>query len=221
MDQKNSLIYDIPKKVYEEVEKYCKLNQIENINDFMFQCFKQGFDIKKYGLLGDDSGKTGVIQEKIVEVEVIREKRVEVPIEVIKEVIVEKEIPIEIITEKVVEKIVEVPVEKIVVKTEYITDDSKVTELLDMIKSLESEIENKNQQLIEITKQLEEKSNQPVKTDKSHLLQETIQKLKKQNIDLENQVKELKEKLKQVDTFDNQKKVVYHNGSDINKDLIK
>lgn len=217
MDQKNSLIYDIPKKVYEEVEKYCKLNKIENISDFMFQCFRQGFDIKKYGLLGEDSGKIGGTQEKQVEIEVIREKRVEVPVEVIKEVIVEKEIPIEIIKEKIVEKIVEVPVEKIV----KVSDNTQINELLLKIQQLEFLIQEKTQLNESLQNELNQKLKQNNNEEKTKLLQETLQKLRKQNIDLENQVKELKEKLKNITLFDNNGKVVYHNGSDINKDLIK
>ncbi len=69
--------------------KYKKLLQ-------MYLCFKQGFDIKKYCLLG----KTLNEGEEHLKSEVIREIRVEVPIEIIKEV----------------EKIVEVPVEKVVIQ---------------------------------------------------------------------------------------------------------
>jgi hypothetical protein len=209
MQEKNSLIYDIPKKVYEDVEKYCKLNNIDDIGDFMFKCFKQGFDIEKYGLLGDDSGKTGGVQEKRVEIEVIREKRVEVPVEV----------------EKIVEKIIEKPVveyvDREVIKTEYITDDSKTNELLLKIQQLEIEIKNKEDETNNLKLQLDPIPKQEAKPDKSNLLQETIQKLKKQNIDLEIELKELKEKFKNFESFDNEKKVVYHRGSDINKNLIK
>ncbi len=71
------------------VKEYCKLNNIEDVDKFITKCYTEGFNIKKYGLLGDDSGKTDIVGEKQVEIEVIREIRVEVPIEVIKEVIVE------------------------------------------------------------------------------------------------------------------------------------
>jgi len=71
------------------VQEYCKLNNIEDVDKFITKCYTEGFNIKKYGLLGDDSGKTDIVGEKQVEIEVIREIRVEVPIEVIKEVIVE------------------------------------------------------------------------------------------------------------------------------------
>ena len=68
------------------VQEYCKLNNIEDVDKFISKCYTEGFNINKYGLLGDDSGKTDIVGEKQVEIEVIREIRVEVPVEVIKEV---------------------------------------------------------------------------------------------------------------------------------------
>ena len=124
-----------------DIQSYCKTNNIEDVEKFVKDCFRQGFDVKKYGLLGDDNpSKPGVVEEKWVEKEVIREIRVEVPVEVIKEV----EIIKEVVVEKPVEIIKEVPVEKIVTKTEYITDDTKVNELIKKIEDLETG----NEQLI-------------------------------------------------------------------------
>jgi len=78
MEQKNSKIFK--EKNMQAVSAYCSANNIEDVNDFIYKCFRQGFDIEKYGFLG----KTGGIEEKQVEIEVIREIRVEVPVEVIK-----------------------------------------------------------------------------------------------------------------------------------------
>ena len=44
----------ISEKYKDNIFEYCKLNNIENINDFVNSCFKQGFDIKKYGYLRKD-----------------------------------------------------------------------------------------------------------------------------------------------------------------------
>ena len=99
-------MFSIEIKNNKEVYDFCMHNGITDINKFIQDCFKQGFDIRKYGLLGEtlnegekdlsDSRKTcgieekregiEVIREKQAEKEVIREKRVEVPVEVIKEV---------------------------------------------------------------------------------------------------------------------------------------
>lgn len=36
-------------KIKEEIEKYCKLNFINNIDDFINDCLTIGFNVKKYG----------------------------------------------------------------------------------------------------------------------------------------------------------------------------
>ena len=122
MDSKNSKIFN--KEIMQAVSAFCESQEIKDIDNFIYLCFKQGFDIKKYGFLG----KTDNEEEKRVEIEVIREKRVEVPIEIIKEVEVIKEVekiievPVEIIKE--VEKIVEVPIE-IIKEVEKIVEVTK------------------------------------------------------------------------------------------------
>ena len=57
-------------KYRDDILNYCKMNNIGDIDLFVGQCFKQGFDIKKYGFLGGNSTPTEVIKEieKIVEV---------------------------------------------------------------------------------------------------------------------------------------------------------
>ena len=41
------------KEILSSVNSFCKLNNIEDKDDFIYLCFKQGFDIKKFGLLGE------------------------------------------------------------------------------------------------------------------------------------------------------------------------
>jgi hypothetical protein len=123
MEQKNLSTINLSRKQLKDVEEFCKLNKIENVEEFLFKCFIGGYEIEKYGLLQNSGGS----REKWVEKEVIVEKRVEVPVEVIiekpiieyveveKEII--KEIPREVIVEKIVEVTKEIPVEKIVERT--------------------------------------------------------------------------------------------------------
>ena len=171
MEQKNLSTINLSRKQLKDVEEFCKLNKIENVEEFLVKCFVEGYEIEKYGLLQNSGGS----REKWVEKEVIVEKRVEVPVEVIIEkpiieyVEVEKEIIKEIIVEKVVEKIVEIiqeiPVEKIVIqevikeipvevkveKKVYITDDEAVKQLGEKITNLEEE----KSQLLSKIQQLE------------------------------------------------------------------
>ncbi len=132
------------------VQEYCKLNNIEDVDKFITKCYTEGFNIKKYGLLGDDSGKIGGIEEKQVEIEVIKEIRVEVPVEVIKEVIVEVEV--------IKEVIVEVPVPNIDKIGDEPEPNDKVLLLQETLQKLRKELSLKNERIDElekINKQLE------------------------------------------------------------------
>ena len=201
------------KETLGSVESFCKLNNIDDVNSFIKNIFQEGFNIKKYGLLGKtlnegekdlmDPRKTGGIEEKRVEIEVIREIRVEVPVEVIKEV------------EKIVEVIKEV--EKII----YTTDDIQINELGGKIAELEEErqifstkianLEEERQIFSTKTEEMEnnfqneiskkdkeldgliQKLDNPVTNDKIKLLQETLQKLRGELLDKNKKIKELEQ----------------------------
>ena len=83
MEQKNSKIFS--KETIQSVTAFCESQEIKDINNFMYLCFKQGFDIKKYGFLGETE------QEKVIEV----------PIEIIKEVEKIVEVPVEKVVTKI------------------------------------------------------------------------------------------------------------------------
>jgi ElaB/YqjD/DUF883 family membrane-anchored ribosome-binding protein len=154
------------------VSAFCESQEIKDIDQFMYLCFKQGFDIKRYGFLG----KTGGEQEKLVEIEVIKEIRVEVPVEVIKEVEkevikevvrevpVEKEVIKEVVKEVPVEKVVikevikEVPVDRVVEKIIYTSDDTQINELLSKIDQLNGEISTKTLEIDRIREEFSTKT---------------------------------------------------------------
>ena len=231
------------------VQEYCKLNNIEDVDKFITKCYTEGFNIKKYGLLGDDSGKTGIVGEKQVEIEVIREIRVEVPVEVIKEVI--REVPVEVVKEvikevlvdKIVEVVKEIPVEKVVIKEvikevpvetivtkiEYISDNTQITELLLKIQ----ELENRPPEMIETIKEVEVIKEVPVEkivdriveveveksNDKSLLLQETLQKLRKELTEKNSRIIELEEINKRLESIRVEQGAVYLKGSNISETM--
>jgi hypothetical protein len=143
------------------VKEYCKLNNIEDVDKFILKCYTEGFNIKKYGLIGNDS-EPNVIEKEVIKevpVEVIKEvvKYVETPVEIIKEVEVIKyvdrevikEVPVEIIKEKVLNVVQEVPVDK---------SNDKVLLLQETLQKLRKELTDKNSritELEEINKRLE------------------------------------------------------------------
>jgi predicted RNase H-like nuclease (RuvC/YqgF family) len=238
-------MYSVEIKNNKEIYEFCMLNGITDINKFIQDCFKQGFDIKKYGLLG----KTGGEDEKQVEIEVIREKRVEIPVEVIKEVEIIKEIPIEVIKEIIIEKevIKEVPVEKIVSKIEYISDKNTENELFEKIEQLvkekqefsikleesqkevqifstkitemenifQNEMSKKDMELDELRRNLDI----PIDENKVKMLETTLQNLRK-DLKLKNEkINELEDKLKNSMTNNSQTGAVYMKGSNIIENL--
>ena len=207
------------------VQEYCKLNNIEDVDKFISKCFTNGLNIEKYGLLGDDSGKTGIVSEKQVEIEVIREIRVEVPVEVIKEVEVIREVIKEIVKEVPVETFKEVEVIKYVdreVRVEIpvpiigkIGDETQITELLLKIQQLE----NRPPEIIETIKEVQVEKIVEVEkpNDKTLLLQETLQTLKKE-LSLKNtRIEDLEEKNKQLESNKNSQGAVYLKGSNLNE----
>ena len=237
MEQKNSKTLN--DKIMQTVSAYCSANNIENVDDFVYKCFKQGFDIEKYGFLGktlnegEKDLKTGRIGEKQVIKEVIVEKRVEVPVEVIKEVEKLVEVPVEVIKEIPVEKIViqevikEVPIDRVIEKEIYITDDTQVNELLLKIQQLEQEISTKTTEIDTIrqefsTKTQEMENNfQNTDNNKLQMLQQTITNLNVEIRDLKTKNKELENKLLEQPKESDFTQARFHGSSNLNDRLYK
>ena len=212
-------------KIVQTVSAYCSVNNIENVDDFVYKCFKQGFDIEKYGFLGktlnegEKDLKTGGIEEKQVIKEVIVEKRVEVPVEVIKEIPVEKVVIQEVIKE--------VPIDRVIEKEIYITDDTQVNELLLKIQQLEQEISTKTTEIDTIRQEFSTKTQeiennfQNTDNDKLQMLQQTIANLNVEIRDLKIKNKELENKILNQPKIDNQMNARFHGGSNLNDNLYR
>jgi len=232
---------ELPKDLKDKVWNYCRLNDITDVNGFIIKTIKKGLDVEVYGLLGktlnegekdlktDSEGekdlrdlrKPGGIQKNRVEIEVIREIRVEVPVEVIKEV------------------------EKIVTKIEYISDKNGETELLLKIQQLEEEISTKTAEIGTIREEfstkttemenifqnkmskkdnelneLRQKLDDPVTNNNINMLQETLQKLRKEMSNKDEKIKEL-EKINNnlQNTTQNNVGAIFLRGSNLNNIL--
>jgi chromosome segregation ATPase len=187
-----------------------------------------------------------VIEEKRVEIEVIREIRVEIPVEVIREVekIVEviKEVPVEKVV--IQEVIKEVPVDRVVEKIIYTTDDIQINELGGKIAELEEErqifstkiadLEEERQIFSTKTEEMEnnfqneiskkdkelgdlrQKLDDPVTNDKIKLLQETLQNLRGELQQKNEQIREI-EKINRDLLNGNQNQAYLLRGSNLNK----
>jgi hypothetical protein len=210
MEKKNSQMYKIDVRNTKEIYDFCLLNKILDIDGFINKCFKNGFHIEKYGFIGEDSGKTlnedekdlktdeigekqlktDGIGEKQTEIEVIREIRVEVPVEVIK--YVDREVIKEIK--------VEVPVEKIV----YIYD-KKEGEVEPIIV----------EKIVEVIKEVSIEPN----NDKSLMLQETLNKLRKELTEKNSKITELEGTIKKLEQTNINQGAAYMKGSNLTKNI--
>ena len=233
MGMKDWQMLNVNSKYENDILQYCKVNNIEDVSLFVTQCFKQGFDIKRYGFLGNSLNEG----EKHLITEVIVEKRIEIPVEVIKEVIVEREV----IKEVPIEVIKEVPVEKVVTKIEYISDKESENELLFKIQQLEEtifhlnddlesereEFSTKTQETAKIFQQeMSKKDNSldelrrnldiPVTNNKLNMLQDTLQNLRN-DLSLKNdKINELEKINQELQKTANLQNAIYMKGSNLN-----
>ena len=223
MEPKNSKIFN--KTIMQAVSAFCDANNIEDKDEFVYLCFKQGFDIRKFGLLGNSLNEG----EKHLKTGGIQEIRVEIPVEVIKEV------------EIIVEVIKEVPVEIVVEKIIYTTDDIQINELGGKIAKLEQELSTKTTEIGTIRQEFSTKTEETenifqnemskkdeeldelrqkldilVTNNKANMLQETLQSLRSE-LQLKNeQIKEL-EKINRELLNGNDNQGYLLRGSNLNK----
>ena len=185
---------------------------------------------------------------KYVEVPVVEEREVvkieyvqiEKPVEVEKIVEVIKEVPVDKVVIK--EVIKEVPIETVVTKIEYICDNSETNKLLLKIQELETEMSKKDENLDEVRRNLDialdkppvevEKIVEVIKevviekeiTDNSlkpklDALQNTVQKLKQDNIDKDKLIKEYEQTIKDIQVHQQSTKAMYLRGSNLDEKL--
>ena len=210
------------------VSAYCLANNIENVDDFIYKCFRQGFDIEKYGFLGkilnegEKDLKTSGVQEKWVEKEVIVEKRVEVPVEVIKEVEKIVEVPVEVIKE--IEKIITITnnkelEEKILHLNKQIESESKIfsTKTQEMENNFQKEMSKKNEELDKLRQSLDI----PLDDNKVKMLQQTIQNLNIEIRELKKKNEELNKKLLEQPKQIGDVPAKFYGSSNLNDNLYK
>jgi predicted RNase H-like nuclease (RuvC/YqgF family) len=195
------------------LESFITLNKIEDEDKFNKKCWKQGFDIEKYGLLVP----VGTVQEKIIEIPI--------------EKIVEKEI----IREIFVDKIVELPVEVVIEKQVFLTDDQKVNELIAELEKAQNQIVNLSQEILRLSSKppVEKIIEVPVEVvvekivevgsleetnKKQQMLQETIQKLRQELQKKTQEISDLNEKINNRH-FTSDVKGIYLDGSNLNKTI--
>ena len=218
---------------HKDLLSYCKLNNFD-LETILKSSYLEGFRIEKYGLL---SGSGNVFEKEIIK-EVI--KYVEVPVVEEKEVIkieyveVIKETPsppteievVKYIDREVIKEIkVEVPVEKIV----YIYDKKEeevVTNLDNICDKPEPIIIEKIVEVIkevvvvkEVIKEVMVEKDDSKLKPKLDALQNTVQKLKLDNIEKDRLLKEYEKTIQDIQKFNEGTKAMYLKGSNLDNKL--
>lgn len=215
MEKNKSLTINLSYSEGIDLNSFITLNKIEDENKFNKKCWKQGFDIEKYGLLVP----TDNVKEKIVEVE----KIIEVPVDRVVEIEVVKEIIKEVVVDKIIEKEI------------FITDDQKVNELILKLEIAENEIQKFSNKITELSsiqsiekivevpveivvEKVIEVNNTEENQKKQQMLQETIQKLRQELQIKTKEIQDLNEKLNNRH-FTSEVKGIYLDGSNLNKTI--
>jgi chromosome segregation ATPase len=250
MELKNSKIFN--KEIMQAVSAFCESQEIKDVDNFMYLCFKQGFDIKRYGLLGktlndgEKDLKTVGVEEKQLIKEIIVEKLVEVPVEVIKEIEVIKEVPIDRVVEKIIyttddNQLNELGEKNAKLEIELLRNSEQLNELLSKIEHLNGEISIKTTEIDNIRQEfstkteemenifqnemskkdveldeLRQKLDDPVTNNKLNMLQETLQNLRNELQQKNEQIKEL-EKINRDLLNGNQNQAYLLRGSNLNR----
>ena len=229
---------------------YCNMNDLR-ISEVIKKSYLEGFNIERYGLLNtggirEKQVEKEVIVEKRVEIpvevikEVVRIEYIEVPVDRIVEII--KEVPsppletevIKYVDREVITEVkVEVPVEKIV----YIYDKkeeevvTKVETNCDEFLLKIQELESRKPEVIEVIKEvpvevikeiiIEKESTDIGLKSKLEAIQNTVQKLKLDNIEKDKKIKEYEKTIEDIQKFQTDRKAAFLKGSNLDDTLYK
>lgn len=229
---------------------YCNLNDLR-ISEVIKKSYLEGFNIERYGLLNtggirEKQVEKEVIVEKRVEIpvevikEVVRVEYVEVPVERIVEII--KEVPgppietevIKYVDKEVIKEVkVEVPVEKIVYVRNEIDSEivTKVETNCDEFLLKIQELESRKPEIIEVIKEvpvevfkeiiIEKESTDIGLKSKLEAIQNTVQKLKQDNIEKDNKIREYEKTIEDIQKFQTDRKAAFLKGSNLDDTLYK
>jgi hypothetical protein len=229
---------------------YCNLNDLR-ISEVIKKSYLEGFNIERYGLLNtggirEKQVEKEVIVEKRVEIpvevikEVVRVEYVEVPVERIVEII--KEVPgppvetevIKYVDKEVIKEVkVEVPVEKIVYVRNEIDSEivTKVETNCDEFLLKIQELESRKPEVVEVIKEvpvevikeiiIEKESTDIGLKSKLDAIQNTVQKLKLDNIEKDNKIREYEKTIEDIQKFQTDRKAAFLKGSNLDDTLYK
>jgi len=208
---------------YKDLTNYCNLNDLL-ISSVVKKSFTTGFNIDRYGLLGESPKEVEVIKEvKVIEY---------VDREVIKEIIVE--VPVS----KIVDIWDESQKDELVGKTEQLKKENeffstKVEELNSQLKifstktsKMENIFQNEKNELLLKIQQLEERKPEIIEKvvgdeTKQKMLEQTLQTLRMENFNKDKKIKELEEIVSDCKKYEQKTGAVYLRGTNLDETLYK
>ena len=208
---------------HKDLVSYCNLNDVL-ISEVVKKSFTTGFNIERYGLLNSNSPQEKIVEKEVEKiVEVIKEVEVEKIVEVIKEIPgPSTEVEVVKYVDREVIKEVEIPVEVIVTKTEYVSDDSKLNELFGKIEQLEKERNEflskpPVEKIVEVVveREIPDNSLKP----KLDALQTTLAKVRQETLEKDEKIKELENTIQELKKTQENRQAVYLKGSNLNNKL--
>jgi hypothetical protein len=228
---------------HKDLISFCNLNDLL-VSETIKKSYLTGFNIERFGLLsaGQNTIEVEVEKEviKYVEIpietikEVIKIEYVDVPVEKIVEVIKE------VVVEKIVEVIKEVPsppteikvieyidreVVKEVIKEVFVSNIDNIYDkpepiiiekIVEVIKEVEKIIEV--EKIVEVIKEVEKDGDDKLKL-KMDALQNTLQKIRTENIEKDKLINEYQKTIEDIQKFQENKQAVYLSGSNLNKKM--
>jgi hypothetical protein len=208
---------------HKDLVSYCNLNDVL-ISEVVKKSFTTGFNIERYGLLNSNTPQEKIVEKEVEKiVEVIKEVEVEKIVEVIKEIPgPSTEVEVVKYVDREVIKEVEIPVEVIVTKTEYVSNDSKLNELFGKIEQLEKERNEflskpPVEKIVEVVveREIPDNSLKP----KLDALQTTLSKVRQETLEKDEKIKELENTIQELKKTQENRQAVYFRGSNLNNKL--
>jgi hypothetical protein len=208
---------------HKDLVSYCNLNDVL-ISEVVKKSFTTGFNIERYGLLNSNTPQEKIVEKEVEKiVEVIKEVEVEKIVEVIKEIPgPSTEVEVVKYVDREVIKEVEIPVEVIVTKTEYVSNDSKLNELFGKIEQLEKERNEflskpPVEKIVEVVveREIPDNSLKP----KLDALQTTLSKVRQETLEKDEKIKELENTIQELKKTQENRQAVYFQGSNLNNKL--
>jgi hypothetical protein len=199
---------------HKDLLSYCKLNNVDP-ETILKSSYLEGFKIEKYGLL---SGSGNVIEKEVIK-EII--KYVEVPVVEEKEVIkieyieVIKEIPSPPTEIEVIKYVDRDVIKEVVVEKEVLGKEIEVFKEVIVEKEVFKEVIVEKEVIKEIIIESDDSKLKP----KLDALQNTVQKLKLDNIEKDKLIKEYEKTIQDIQKFNEGTKAIYLKGSNLDNKI--